>query len=85
MTICSLYSRSLRQSLEQAHIKLAPRLTGTMQVDFDPRLVNSVGLLGRLGTPFQLRRINDKYTVATSALAVSRGPKKDGQEPQTDW
>ena len=56
-----------------------------MQVDFDSRLVNSVGLLGRLGQPFQLKRISDKYTVATSVLAVTRGSKKDGQEPQTDW
>ena len=85
MTVCSLYSRNLRHSLEKAHTSMALRLKETMQVDFDPRLVNSVGLLGRLGTPFQLRRINDKYTVATSNLAVSRGSKKDGQEPQTDW
>ena len=56
-----------------------------LQVDFDPRLVNSVGLLGRLGTPFQLRRIGDRMSVATSALAVTRGPKKEGQEQQTDW
>ena len=55
------------------------------QVDFDPRLVNSVGLLGRLGTPFQLRRIGDRMAVATSALAVTRGSKKEGQEQQTDW
>ncbi|CAL5229676.1 g13043 [Coccomyxa viridis] len=55
------------------------------EVDFDPRLVNSVGLLGRLGSPFSLRRINDRYTVASANLAVSRGSKKDGQEPQTDW
>ena len=58
---------------------------GIFQVDFNPSVVNSVGLIGRLGTPFQLRRINDKYTVATSNLAVSRGSKKDGQESQTDW
>ena len=56
-----------------------------LQVDFDPRLVNSVGLLGRLGTPFQLRRISDRMSVATSALAVTRGSKKEGQEQQTDW
>ena len=56
-----------------------------LQVDFDPRLVNSVGLLGRLGTPFQLRRIGDRMAVATSALAVTRGSKKEGQEQQTDW
>ncbi|CAK0784505.1 hypothetical protein CVIRNUC_007709 [Coccomyxa viridis] len=55
------------------------------EVDFDPRLVNSVGLLGRLGTPFQLRRIGDRMAVATSALAVTRGSKKEGQEQQTDW
>ena len=56
-----------------------------LQVDFDPRLVNSVGLLGRLGTPFQLRRIGDRMSVATSALAITRGSKKEGQEQQTDW
>lgn len=56
-----------------------------LQVDFDPRLVNSVGLLGRLGLPFELKRINDRMSVATSVLAVPRGAKKEGQEQQTDW
>ena len=74
----SVLSESSQGSIQNA-------VFGIFQVDFNPNVVNSVGLTGRLGTPFQLRRINDRYTVATSNLAISRPSKKDGQESQTDW
>ena len=49
------------------------------QVDFDPRLVNSVGVLGNLGQPFTLRRLPGGKVVATSTVAV-RNAKRE-----TDW
>ena len=49
------------------------------QVDFDPRLVNSVGVLGNLGQPFSLRRLPNGMCVGSSTLAV-RNAKRE-----TDW
>jgi hypothetical protein len=50
-----------------------------VQVDFDPRLVNSVGVLGNLGQPFSLRRLTNGMCVGTSTLAVKNAKK------ETDW
>ena len=78
--VCDLQRASLGSSMPGMDLMIQD-----VQVDFDPRLVNSVGLLGRLGSPFQLKRISDRMVVATTALAVPRGSKKEGQEQQTDW
>lgn len=50
-----------------------------MQVDFDPRLVNSVGILGNLGQPFDLRRLRNGMSVASSTVAVKNAKK------ETEW
>lgn len=47
-----------------------------MQVDFDPRLVNSVGILGNLGQPFTLRRLQSGMCVASARVAVKNAKKE---------
>ncbi len=49
------------------------------QVDFDPRLVNSVGILGNVGQPFQLRKLQNGMSVATTRVAVKNAKK------ETEW
>lgn len=48
-------------------------------MDFDPRLVNSVGILGNVGQPFQLRRLPSGMCVASTRVAVKNAKK------ETEW
>ncbi|BDA44738.1 probable single-stranded DNA-binding protein [Coccomyxa sp. Obi] len=49
------------------------------EVDFDPRLVNSVGILGNIGKPFELRKLSNGMCVATTRVAVKNSKK------ETEW
>ncbi|CAL8469525.1 g9066 [Coccomyxa elongata] len=65
--------------VERQSIPSYSRDIQVQEVDFDPRLVNSVGILGNVGQPFQLRKLQNGMSVASTRVAVKNAKK------ETEW